>query len=228
MNKIINLILFTTSVFVISSCSPTVTRQQQYGAMYEYQPKTIVVMPPINQTNFAEAKDYFYTTMALPLIEKGYYVFSPYLTLEMFQTEGAYDSEMFIEGSLEQFKDVLNCDAVMFTRINKWEKKALDGKIKVDIDYILKSTSTGEVLYTSSGEINLDKSLNGGGGAFGALVSIVATALNTAATEKVIAGRACNQYVLQDLPEGPYSPNHLSDGNLKAWGKKVKATLKAK
>lgn len=229
MKKIISkYILLYAVVSLLSSCSPMVTRQQQYGAMYEYKPKTIVVMPPINQTNFAEAKDYFYTTMSLPLIEKGYYVFSPYLTLEMFQTEGAYNSEMFIDGSLEQFKNVLNCDAVMFTKINKWEKKAAGGKIKVDVEYILKSSATGEILYTSSGEINLDTSINGGGGGFGALVSLVATAINTAAVDKVIAGRACNQYVLQDLPEGPYSPNYLSDGKLQAWGKKVKATVKAK
>ena len=47
-----------------------VTRQQQYGAMYEYKPKTIVVMPPINQTNFAEAKDYFYTPMSLDVYKR--------------------------------------------------------------------------------------------------------------------------------------------------------------
>lgn len=227
-NIIRNCFILLATISVLSSCSSSVTRLQQYGAMYEQQPKSIVVMPPINQTNFAEAKDFFYTTMALPLIEKGYYVFSPYLTMEMFKTEGAYDSEMFIDGSLDQFKNVLNCDAVMFTKINKWEKKAVGGKIKVDVEYILKSATTGETLYTSSGEIKLDTSINAGGGAFGALVSLAATAINTAATEKVVAGRACNQYVLQDLPEGPYSKNHLADGKLKAWGKKVKATVKAK
>lgn len=218
-------------VGILSSCGSSntfSTRQQQYAAMYEYQPKTIMIMPPINRTNDAEAKDYFYSTVALPLIEKGYYVFSPNLTMDMIQAEGSYDSEMFIDGSLDKFKSVFDCDAVMFTRINKWEKKSMGGTIMVDVDYILKSSSTGETLYESSGEIHLDTSINSGGGALGALVSLAASAITTAATDKVVAGRACSQFVLQDLPEGPYSKNHLTDGNSMAWDRKVKAALKAK
>ena len=68
------------TAIVVVSCSSTKTMGEQYPAMYEEKPVTIAIMPPINQTTHAEAKDYFYTTMYLPLCEKGYYVFSPYLT----------------------------------------------------------------------------------------------------------------------------------------------------
>lgn len=88
--------------------------------MYEERPMSIVVMPPINQTTHAEAKDYFYTTMYQPLCEKGYYVYSPYLTMEMFQQESAYDAEMFVEGDLSQFREILGADAAMFTIIKDW------------------------------------------------------------------------------------------------------------
>lgn len=71
-------------VAVMTSCTTPLTMGKQYPAMYEEKPLTIAIMPPINQTTHAEAKDYFYTTMYLPLCEKGYYVFSPYLTMEMF------------------------------------------------------------------------------------------------------------------------------------------------
>ena len=56
-----------------SSASFT-TLADKYPGMYEEQPVSIVIMPPINQTNHAEAKDYFYTTLYTPLCEKGYYV----------------------------------------------------------------------------------------------------------------------------------------------------------
>ena len=79
------------------SCTTPRTMGEQYAAMYDEKPVTIAIMPPINQTTHAEAKDYFYTTMYLPLCEKGYYVYSPYITMEMFQQESAYDAEQFLE-----------------------------------------------------------------------------------------------------------------------------------
>lgn len=56
--------------------------------------------------------------MFAPLCEKGYYVFSPLLTMELFQSESAYDAEQFIEADLSQFRNVLGADAAMFTIIN--------------------------------------------------------------------------------------------------------------
>ena len=83
---------------LMSSCSEQITRVAQYPKMYEEKPLTIAVMPPINQTQHVEAKDFFYTTLYAPLCEKGYYVYSPMMTMEMFQSESAYDAEQFIEG----------------------------------------------------------------------------------------------------------------------------------
>ena len=85
--------------------------------MYEEKPATVVVMPPINQTTHAEAKDYFYSTLYESLCEKGYYVYPSYLTLQLFQQESAYDAEMFLENDLSSFRNMLGADAAMFTII---------------------------------------------------------------------------------------------------------------
>jgi Uncharacterized protein conserved in bacteria len=96
-----NILLLTLYIMLlVSSCSTPITMGKQYSSMYKEKPLTIAIMPPINQTTHAEAKDYFYTTMYLPLCEKGYYVYSPYLTMEMFQQESAYDAEQFLDGNL--------------------------------------------------------------------------------------------------------------------------------
>lgn len=198
----------------------------EYPAMYEEKPVTIAIMPPINQTTHAEAKDYFYTTMYLPLCEKGYYVFSPYLTMEMFQQESAYDAENFLEGDLSIFHKVLGADAAMFTIIKDWKRNNVGGTLTVDVEYILRSTKTGQTLYTREGNIKVDTSVNGGSGGFGAIVGLIATAVNTAATDKVIAGRKCNAYVLTDLPAGKYSEFYEKDSMNPAGKKFVKATVK--
>ncbi len=220
MKKIIALAL---AVITLASCgTATKTLGEQYPAMYEEKPLSIAIMPPINQTTHAEAKDYFYTTMYMPLCEKGYYVYSPYLTMEMFQQESAYDAEMFLEGDLSQFRNVLGADAAMFTIIKKWKRNNIGGTISVNIEYILRSTKTGQTLYSHEGDIKLDTSVNSSNG----LLGILATAINTATTDKVFAGRRCNAYVLSDLPAGKYSPLFEKDINSPAGNKIIKATVK--
>ena len=214
------------AVVSLASCSTPTTLSQQYPGMYEEKPLSIAIMPPINQTTHAEAKDYFYTTMYMPLCEKGYYVYSPYLTMEMFQQESAYDAEMFLEADLTPFRNVLDADAAMFTIIKDWRRNNVGGMLTVKIEYILRSTKTGQTLYTREGEIKVDTSIDGGSGGFGALVGMIATAINTAATDKVVAGRKCTAFVLTDLPAGKYSPMHEKDASNPAGKKFIKATVK--
>ena len=52
------------------------------------------------------------------------------------------------------------------------------------------------------------------------------TAINTAATDKVVAGRKCNAFVLSDLPAGKYSSMYEKDATLPAGKPYVKATVK--
>lgn len=220
------IILFALAVVaLVSSCTTPITMGKQYPAMYEEKPLTIAIMPPINQTTHAEAKDYFYTTLYLPLCEKGYYVYSPYLTMEMFQQESAYDAEQFINGDLGIFQKVLGADAAMFTIIKNWKRSNVGGSLTVDVEYILRSTKTGQTLYSREGQITVDTSVDGGGGTFGAIIGMIATVANTAATDKVVAARKCNAFVLSDLPAGKYSSWFEKDASNPAGKKMIRATV---
>lgn len=224
-----NYFTITIVAILLSSCAQNVgiTRGVQYAQMYEEKPTSIVIMPPINQTNSVEAKEFFYTTMYMPLTEKGYYVFSPYLTMEMLQSESAYDSEMFLEGDLGSFKNVLGADAAIFTIIKSWDRNSLLGYLTVGVEYVLRSTATGETLYHREGLIQVDTSVNsGGGGLVGSLVNMAATAINTAMTDKVVAGRRCTAFVLSDMPVGKYDANFLKDSEVLAGDKYIRATVK--
>lgn len=220
------IIIFGMMALLMSSCAQQITRYAQYPLMYEEKPLSIVVMPPINQTNHVEAKDFFYTTLYAPLCEKGYYVYSPMMTMEMFQSESAYDAELFIEGDLSQFRDVLGADAAMFTIVKSWKRNNVGGVLTVGVEYILRSTKTGETLYQREGLIKVDTSIGSGGGGLGALTSLIATAVNTAMTDKVVAGRACSVYVLSDMPEGKYGLMYDKDQDQPAGEKYIKATVK--
>lgn len=226
MKKIVGLVLAISAVISLASCSASKTLGEQYPGMYEEKPLTIAIMPPINRTIHAEAKDYFYTTMYKPLCEKGYYVYSPYLTMELFQQESAYDAEMFLESDLSAFRKVLNADACMFTIIKDWRRVNVGGMLKVNVEYVLRSTKTGQTLYNREGAITLDTSIDTGARGWGALVDVIATTINTAATDKIVAGRKCTAYVLKDLPSGKYSNMYEKDAGEPAGNRYVEAVVR--
>ncbi|WP_262504982.1 DUF799 domain-containing protein [Saccharicrinis fermentans] len=185
--------------------------------MYDQKPLAVLLMPPINKSTNVEAKEYFHSTLNVPLANAGYYVIPPFLSMEILKKESAYDSELFLNGSLNKFGEVFGADVALFTIINKWDKSALASKIYVEVEYILKSISTNEIIYQRKGNITYDTSIaSSGGGLAGALVSMAASAINTAATNYMVVARAANSYTFKDIPSGKYSPDYGTDGDLPA------------
>lgn len=229
---VVFLVLRTDSVSGAVTSGDVLTMGEQYAMLYEESPVSIVIMPPINLTTHAKAKDYFYSTMYQPLCEKGYYVFSPYLTKEVLRQEELYDSEMFLEADLSIFRDSLGADAAMFTIIKSWERNSLDGILNVNVEYILRSTKTGLTLYEREGDITLDNSVDdcccdddeySSNDFFG---DMLANIISSAMTKKITAGRTCNSIVLSDLPAGKYSPDYQKDAYNPAGSRKITATVR--
>lgn len=222
-----NYIALAVMAIMLASCATSsLTRDVRYPKMYEEKPLSIVVMPPINRTNHVDAKDFFYTTLYTPLCEKGYYVFSPMLTMEMFQSESAYDAEPFLEGSLAQFRNVLGADAAMFTIIKSWNRSNIGGSLTVEVEYILRSTVTGQTLYQREGKVKLNTSVSTSSkGLLGALIDVAATAAKTASTDKIEAGRKCTAYVLSDMPEGKYGLKFDQDQKDPAGKERIEASI---
>lgn len=212
---------------MMTSCgvTSTVTRESQYAKMYEDMPVTLLVMPPINNSSNAEAKDLLYTSISRPLIEAGYYVISPLLAMDVLKAESAYDSEMFFDAPLSTFQNYFGADAVVFSVIDTWAKKGLG--IETKIRYVIKSAYTNEIIFDRSCDLYLDLTINSGAnGILGALVDLAASAINTAATDHIIAARKTNYFILRDIPRGKYSPDHMLDKEVIAEKKDVTATVK--
>lgn len=224
MKRIIAIILLAASV---SSCGivSQVTRESQYAAMYNDMPTTILVMPPINNTSNVEAKDLLYTSISRPLAEAGYYVISPLLAMDVLKAESAYDSELFIDGSLSMFKKYFGADAVVFSQIDTWAKRGFG--IDTKIRYIIKSTTSNEILFERSCDLYLDLSHNSSGNStLSILTDLAISAISTATTDHIEAARKANNYIFRDIPRGKYSPLYLQDKGVAAEPKDIKATVK--
>jgi hypothetical protein len=202
-----------------------VTRESQYAKMYEEKPVTLLVMPPINNSTNVEAKDLLYTSISRPLAEAGYYVISPLLAMDILKAESAYDSENFFDAPLTAFNNYFGADAVVFSIIDSWAKKGLG--IQTKIRYVIKSAYTNEILFDRSCDLYLDLSIDSDSkSALGALIDLAASAINTAATDHIIAARKANYYILRDIPRGKYSPDYMSDKDIIAEEKDIVTIVK--
>lgn len=221
------LIYFLLASFLVTSCGllDSVTKGTQYAKMYEEKPVTLLVMPPINNSTHVEAKDLLYTSISRPLIEAGYYIISPLLAMDVLKAESAYDSENFFDAPLTAFKNFFGADAVVFSVIDSWTKKGMG--IQTKIRYVIKSAHTNEILFDRSCDLYMDLSIDSkSGGALGALVNLAASAINTAATDHIVAARKANYYILRDVPRGKYSPNYMLDKDEAAEEKNIVARIK--
>ncbi|MDR2885887.1 MAG: DUF799 domain-containing protein [Rikenellaceae bacterium] len=219
--------LAAIAAFILAGCAThTATKSEKYAAIYSQKPAAILVMPPINRSTKIEAKEVFYSSLIVPLSQRGYYVMPPLLTMEILKEESAYDAEMFINSSMKRVGELFGVDAVLFTTIHEWSKTTIASQIRVTLEYSLKSAKTDEILFNRKGTVIYSpQSNNSGAGFAGMVANMAAQMLTTALTKEIEIGRKCNYYILNDIPQGKYGPQFGQDGAQGAGDAEFKVTL---
>lgn len=202
-------LLALTAAFLVGGCAvPMATKSDKFPLMYKEKPVTIFVMPPINSTTAADAKEYYSTAVPQPLAFAGFYVFPMELTGELLKSQGLYDTETLVDQPLGRFHEYFGADAVLFTHIKKWDKSymVLASTLTVQIDAKLKSTTSNAVLWEYSGTLVAD--LTGQSSTGNPLVDLIAkavvTGINTAAADYVPYAQLATTQLLQTVPFGKY------------------------
>ncbi len=196
-------------------CATYITKDEFAPQMYSEHPVSILVLPPINNSTAADAKEYYTTTVAEPLTNTGYYVFPMEVVYDVLQQEGLYDTETMLNVPVEKFYDYFGADAVLYVTINKWDTQYLitSGSVNVQATCELKSTHTGELLwfYDEEIDVNTSGSNAGAGGWVGLIAQVVTTAVQTAAQDYVPIARDVNKKIFMALPVGKYGKRYDKD-----------------
>lgn len=190
-----------------------------YGKIYEEKPVTIMVMAPINKTTKVEAKMSFYNTLAVALSNNGYYVFPSTMVIDLLKDQSAYDSELLVDKSMKVLSKSFGVDAVLFTTIHGWRKRGF--YVEVEIQYLLKSAKTNEVLFDRKGVLTVSSSSSSGN----VFTDLAVMAISTALTKEVTVADKCNSYAFDVIPRGKYSPQYGLDGSQKAGEQEFKIKL---
>jgi len=213
--KLKNLIL-SFCILMLFSCATNVfiKKSEAFPKMYEEKPLSILVLPPLNSSTAVEAKEYYLTTIAEPLSLSGFYVAPIEIVNQIMKDEGIDDSSEFLNLDPAIFNQYFGSDAVLFTEILQWDTSyaVISGSVTVQIMFLLKSSYTGEVLWSYNEQVKVNTTGdNDVGGTAGFLLALVETAIKTAVQDYIPIAKKVNNIATSTMPVGKYHPKHNLD-----------------
>lgn len=151
-------------------------RSYDYTAFNHSKPRSILVVPPVNQTVDINAVNGVYAQVTRPLAESGYYVFPVTLVNETFKQNGIVVNDDIRHISLKKLHDIFGADAVLYVTIKQYGTSyyILFSETKVTVSAVLVDTQTGRTLWEGSASASsAEEENNYKHNPIGALVSAV-------------------------------------------------------
>ncbi len=138
-------------IALISACAitPPHTMQSVYPQMYQNPPLCILILPPVNNSTAADAKEYFSCSLSQAVGMKGYYAMPVETMFTVLREEGLYDTENITPVVLKNLKEHFGADAVLHSTIEEWDKSwaLVSGSLTISSKFALISTATADTLW---------------------------------------------------------------------------------
>lgn len=197
-----------TAAVLLSACQST---PYDYTELMRSAPRSILVIPPVNNSIEVEAPYIFLSTISRPLAEKGYYVY-PVAVIDTFLKEnGLPTPDEMNTIPLDKIRQYIGADAVLYVTIEQWGQKyqIVTSKTVVQVRMRLVDTRTGIQLWDASAHAERGSDSNQGlaGALLSALVEQVAGSLTDRTPD---VARIANNMAINKpgsgLLNGPYIP----------------------
>lgn len=200
-----------------SACM-SVKNLPDYGAYRSAMPRSVLVLPPTNDSIEVEAPYVYLSTVTQPLAEAGYYVF-PVAVVDNFMKENGLPTPYEMHAlPLAKIDQVFGADAVLYLHIEDFGQKyqILNSSTIVNARAKLVEVKSGAVIWQGSAQA-VERSGNGGDG------GLLGMAINAAVAQVVHSGGGrlrelssrANRTMIFDteagLLLGPYHPDFAED-----------------
>jgi hypothetical protein len=202
------LILFSTAL--ASGCATMAEHDD--SAFRDHLPRSILVLPPLNESVEVNAPYTYLSTVSRPLGERGYYVF-PVAVVDAFMKDNGLPTPDEMQSvSLTKLREVFGADAVLYVTIEDWGQKyvVLSSTTVVKARARLVDTATGIELW--KGRAEWSEGSGGGNDIVAVLISAAIEQIldSTSDATHDVARVANHRMIYADkngfLP-GPRSPN---------------------
>lgn len=181
-----------------------------YSAFNAHKPRSILVLPPANNSIEVEASYTYLSTISRPLAEKGYYVFPVSVIDTLFRENGIPSPEEMHLVPLDKISEIIGADAVLYVTIEDWGQKyqVLSSKTVVSADLRLVDVATGTHLWNARAHME-QSSDSGNNGLIGALVGAVVDQIAGSVADRTPGvARLANTVAINSenrgLLDGPY------------------------
>ena len=197
---------------ILGGCA-TAPLKSDYSALQAEAPRSILVVPALNNTASVTAPDWFLSTISPPFANRGYYVFPANMVRGVLNDSGLSDAGLVHSVDARRLQSLFGCDAVLFININKWDAKymVLSTTTEVQFDYELRSCKTNASLWKNSQSIAYRPQNSSSGNPIAALIAdAIVAAIEKGHPNYMPLARQANLAAAatpgQGLPSGPYRP----------------------
>lgn len=197
-----------------------VPKQVDYAAFKQARPRSILVLPPQNESPDVLATYSVLSHATYPLAEAGYYVLPVALVDETFKQNGITQPGEMHAVAPAKLKEIFGADAALYIDIKRYGTKyyVIDSATVVTADAKLVDLKTGAVLWTGTASASSNEGGNGsGGGLVGMLVAAAVKQIINSATDAShnVAALATGRLLSAGQPGGilygPRSPKYSAD-----------------
>lgn len=131
-------------IFVLLLTQGCAVRRTDYRAYLDHFPKSVLVLPPLNESLEVQASGMFLSTITRLLAERGYYVLPVAVVDAVLRENGVPLPPEMHQISLAKLQEVFDPDAVLYVTIKKWTTTyvVLNTTTTVVLDYRLVDTET--------------------------------------------------------------------------------------
>lgn len=199
---------------VLTGCATQKT-PFDYAAFKASQPRSILVLPPLNNTPDVRASYSVLAQVTYPLAESGYYVIPVALMEETFRENGIQQASDAHDLPINKLREIFGADAGMYITVTQYGTKyqVVDSVTMVAAEGKLVDLRTGTTLWTGKATASSAEQQNQQqGGLAGMLVTAMLKQMMNTITDKShpMAGLASQRLLRAGSPNGllygPRSP----------------------
>lgn len=173
MSRLKKMALLLVPAVLMVGCA-TKAPSYDYTAFKAAKPRSIVVLPPLNNSPEVNAGNSVYAQVSYPLAEAGYYVLPVAVVGETFKQNGLTSAADIHGVDVRKLNEIFGADAGLYITIDKYGSTytVIDSVAVVAVTAKLVDLKTGTLLWEGKASAsNNEGGNNGGGGLIGALVA---------------------------------------------------------
>lgn len=210
----IKYILIMVSSFAFLSACVSSPPGYDYSNFRNADPHSILVLPPINNTNEVIAPYSIMSHVVQPIAESGFYAFPVALVDQTFKNNGLNVAQDIHAVPIQRLYEIFGADAALYVVIQQYGTNyvVLSSETAVSVSATLVDLRSGDILWQGIGSASSAENRgSSGGGLVGMLVeAAVYQVLETATDQgfniaKIASGRLLSSELHNGLLHGPRS-----------------------